>query len=84
MFGQTKGAQAVGHRAWPDRQQRANRQRCGSVATALAEGRKERGHPGNEGWRKVQIGADHNRSPATIRCLQAKQSGPREDRCVLD
>jgi hypothetical protein len=84
MFRQTEGAQAVGDRAWPDRQQRANRQGCGGVATALAEGRKERGHPGNEGLRKVQVGAGHNRSPATTRCPRLKQSGAREDRCVLD
>ncbi|HET7884377.1 MAG TPA: hypothetical protein VFL55_26045 [Acetobacteraceae bacterium] len=84
MLGQTEGAQAVGDRARPDRQQGADRQRRGGVATALAEGGEEGRQPGNEGLRQMQIGANHDRPPAMMRCLQAKRSGAGEDRGVAD
>jgi hypothetical protein len=76
MLGQAESAQAVADRARPDRQQGANRQGCGGVATALAEGGEEGRHPGNEGLRQMQIGADHDRPYATVRCLQANGAGP--------
>jgi hypothetical protein len=84
MLGQAEGAQAVADRARPDRQQGADCQGRGGVATALAEGSEKGRHSGNEGLRKMQSGADHDRSPANGQCRQVKQSGAGEDRCVAD
>src|SRR5664279_1586467 len=84
ILGQAEGTQAVGDRAWPDRQQGANRQGGDGVATALAKGSEKGRHPGNKSVWEMQIGADHNRPPVTVWCLQAERNGAREDRYVVD
>ena len=49
-----------------------------------ARGGEEGRHPGNEGLREMQFGANHDRPLATVRCLRAKRSGTGGDRCVAD
>src|ERR1700710_1197771 len=73
MFGQAEGAQAVGDCARAGRHQGTDCEGRGGVATALAEGGEEGCHPSNEALWKMQIGANHNRSPATVRRLQVNR-----------
>ncbi len=80
MLGQTQGAQAIGDRARADRQQRAHRQRRNGSAAASDEGGKERRHPRDESLREMQIGADHDRPPGTMRNTEIVDGDARQTR----